>query len=63
MYKCFESENDLIFYQTKVKSLVWPVYHSITSTVNVLTDVTFVVQNAAGVVQASFVKVFDSVDT
>ena len=63
MYKCFESENDLIFYQTKVKSLVWPVYHSITSIVNALTDVTLVVQNVAGVVQAFFVEAFDSVDT
>ena len=64
MYKCFESENDLIFYQTtKVKSFVWPVYHSITSIVNVLTDVTLVVQNVAGVVQAFFVEAFDSVDT
>ena len=57
--KLFESQNDLIFYQTLVKSLVWPGYHSITSIVNALTDVTLVVQN----VQASFVEVFDSVDT
>ena len=63
MSKFFESQNDLIFYQTKVKSLVWPGYHSIISIVNALTDVTLVVQNVAGEVQASFVEVFDSVDT
>ena len=63
MYKCFESKNDLIFHQTKVKSLVWPGYHSSTSIVNALTDVTLVVQNVAGVVQAFFVEAFDSVDT
>ena len=56
MYKCFENENDLIFHQTKVKSLVWPVYHSITSIVNALTDVTLVVQNVAGGVQVFLLK-------
>ena len=63
MSKFFESQNDLIFYQTLVKSLVWPGNHSITSIVNALTDVTLVVQNVAGVVGAFFVEAFDSVDT